>query len=238
MIFLLNINLQICSVNLPLVSIIVPVYNGEKYLSETLESILNQDYAEKEIIVVNDGSTDGSEEILQSYIEIKYLSQENKGVPVARNRGIEESTGEFIAFSDQDDVWKSSKLTDQVHFLLENPRCDYVISKRKIYLEPGVERPSWLKKELLDSENIDYSPSSLLARTSLFQKIGTFKIDFENASDVDWFFRAKDEGIQMGILQKVHYSKRIHQDNQSYRVKELHKEYLQLIKKSINRHRD
>ena len=74
--------------NLPLVSIIVPVYNGEKYLSETLESILNQDYAEKEIIVVNDGSTDGSEEILQSYIEIKYLSQENKGVPVARNRGI------------------------------------------------------------------------------------------------------------------------------------------------------
>ena len=133
MIFLLNINLQICSMNLPLVSIIVPVYNGEKYLSETLESILNQDYAEKEIIVVNDGSTDGSEEILQSYIEIKYLSQENKGVPVARNRGIEESTGEFIAFSDQDDVWKSSKLTDQVHFLLENPRCDYVISKRKIY---------------------------------------------------------------------------------------------------------
>lgn len=221
-----------------LASIIVPVFNGEKYIGETLKSILSQDYAEKEIIVINDGSTDRSEKIIQSFSEIKYIVQENSGVPEARNRGIRESRGEFIAFSDQDDIWRPNKLSDQVNYLLENPQTDYVISMRKTVLEEGVTPPAWLKKELLDSENIDHSPSSLLARKSVFEKVGFFNSELKNASDVDWFFRAKDEGSKKGVIQKVHYLKLIHQDNQSYRVKELHAEYMRLIKQSIKRHKE
>lgn len=71
-----------------------------------METILNQDYTSKEIIVVDDGSEDRSSEIIQSFSEIKYIYQENSGVPAARNRGIVEANGEFIAFSDQDDLWK------------------------------------------------------------------------------------------------------------------------------------
>ncbi len=222
----------------PLVSIIVPVYNGEKYIGDTLQSILSQNYLQKEIIVVNDGSTDSSEQIIRSFSGIKYFYQENSGVPVARNRGIRESVGEFIAFSDQDDVWKPNKLSDQVNYLLDNPEIEYVISMRKTVLEEGVTPPAWLKKELLDSENVDHSPSSLLARKSIFDKVGLFKPELKNASDVDWFFRARDAGLKKGIIQKVHYLKRIHQDNQSYRVKELHTEYLQLIKQSLKRHKE
>lgn len=222
----------------PLVSIIVPVYNGDSYISETLDSILGQNYAPIEIIVVNDGSTDQSGEIIQSYKNIKYFYQENIGVPFARNRGIIESNGEFIAFSDQDDIWEPGKLTYQVNYLLDKPLCEYVISKRKIFMEPGIEPPYWLKKELLDSENIDYSPSSLLARTSLFQKIGFFNTELKNASDVDWFFRAKNAGIQKGIIDKVLYLKRIHRDNQSNRVQALHKEYLQIIRQSIQNNKE
>lgn len=222
----------------PLVSVIVPVYNGEKYVAETLESIIAQNYTPKEIIVVNDGSTDGSEEIIHLYKEVKYIGQMNRGVPVARNRGILKSKGEFIAFSDQDDIWKPNKLTVQVNYLVENPFCDYVISKRKIYMEPGIKRPLWLKKELTESEDIDYSPSSLLARASLFEKIGLFDTELENASDVDWFFRAKNEGIEKGIIDEVLYLKRIHEDNQSNRVYALHREYLQLIHQSIHRRKE
>lgn len=222
----------------PLISIIVPVFNGEKYIGDTLESIMSQVYEKKEIIVVNDGSTDKSEKIIRSLPKIKYVCQKNAGVPVARNRGLEEAKGEFIAFSDQDDLWKPNKLTDQVNYLMEHPEVEYVISMRKTVLEEGVEPPGWLKKELLDSENIDHSPSSLLARKSVFKKVGIFNPDLENASDVDWFFRAKDAGIKKGVIQKVHYLKRIHQDNQSYRVKELHNEYLQLIKHSLKRHKE
>lgn len=222
----------------PLVSIIVPVYNGEKYLGDTLKAILFQDYGKKEVIIVNDGSTDKSEEIVRSFPEVKYIFQENSGVPVARNRGIKEAKGEFIAFSDQDDLWEPYKLTDQVNYLMEHPEMEYVISMRKTVLVEGVHSPRWLKKELINSEKIDHSPSSLLARKSVFQKVGIFKPDLENASDVDWFFRARDAGIQKGVIQKVHYIKRIHQENQSYRVKELHNEYLQLIKQSLIRHRE
>jgi glycosyltransferase involved in cell wall biosynthesis len=223
---------------LPLVSVIVPVHNGEKFIAKTLECILAQDYQEKEIIVVDDGSTDMSGEIIRSYKDVKYFFQENRGVPVARNYGVKHSKGELIAFSDQDDLWKSNKLSDQVNYLLENPECEYVLCKRKVFMEPGVQRPSWLKKEFLTSENIDYSPSSLLARASLFQKIGSFNSDFENASDVDWFFRAKNAAIQKGVVDKVLYLKRIHEDNQSNRVEALHKEYLQLIRQSIQRNKE
>jgi glycosyltransferase involved in cell wall biosynthesis len=221
-----------------LISIIVPVYNGEKYIAETLTSILSQDYTPIELIVVNDGSTDKSDEIIRSYKDVKYFCQENRGVPSARNFGIKQSNGEFIAFSDQDDLWNPGKLTDQVNYLVENPVCEYVVSKRKIYMEPGIQRPSWLKKELLDSEDVDYSPSSLLARASLFQKIGFFNADFENASDVDWFFKAKNAGIQKGIIDKVLYLKRVHEDNQSNRVQALHREYLQLIRQSIQSNKE
>jgi glycosyltransferase involved in cell wall biosynthesis len=218
-----------------LVSVIVPVFNGEKYIEETLEAILNQDYTSKEVIVVDDGSEDGSSEIIQTFSEVKYIYQENSGVPVARNRGLREAKGEFIAFSDQDDLWKKHKLSDQVNYLLDNPEAEYVICKRKVFLEPGLTPPSWLRKELLDSENVDYSPSSLVARASAFQEIGMFNTEVENASDVDWLFKAKDAGIGKGVIEKVLYLKRIHENNHSRRVKELHREYLTLIRQSIKK---
>lgn len=217
----------------PLVSIIVPVFNGEKYIEETLETILHQDYNSKEVIIVDDGSEDRSADIIKFFSEVKYIYQENSGVPKARNRGIREAKGEFIAFSDQDDLWKKHKISDQVKYLIDHPDAEYVICKRKIQLDPGLTPPLWLKKELLDSENIDHSPTSLVARSSLFQSLGGFDTDYENASDVDWFFKAKDAGIKKGVIEKVLYIKRIHEENQSNRVKELHKEYLQLIRESI-----
>lgn len=195
---------------------------------------MNQDYTSIEVIVVDDGSEDGSAEIIQSFSEVNCIFQENRGVPVARNRGIREANGEFIAFSDQDDLWKKHKLTEQVKYLLENPEAEYVICKSKFFLEPGLTPPSWFRKNLLDTENVDNSPSSLVARASVFQEIGMFDTELENASDVDWFFKAKDEGIGKGVLKKVLYLKRIHENNQSSRVKELHREYLELIRRSVN----
>lgn len=124
-------------------------------------------------------------------------------------------------------------MSDQVKYLLDYPEAEYVICKRKIRLEPGLTKPPWLRKELLDSENVDYSPSSLVARASAFQVIGMFDTELENASDVDWFFHAKDAGIGKGVIERVLYLKRIHEENQSRRVKELHKEYLKLIRESI-----
>ena len=88
----------------PLVSVVVPVYNGEAFLRETLDSVFAQDYDPIEVIVVDDGSTDGSARIAQSYSEVRYHWQENAGPAAARNRGIEVAQGEFVAFVDSDDI--------------------------------------------------------------------------------------------------------------------------------------
>jgi glycosyltransferase involved in cell wall biosynthesis len=116
-----------------LVSVIVPVYNGENYLSETLDSIFAQDYEPFEVIVIDDGSTDGSADIVQSYSNVRYIHQSNQGVPVARNTGLTAAQGEFIAFSDQDDLWKPNKLRVQTGYLLQYTEVQYVLCKTRLF---------------------------------------------------------------------------------------------------------
>ena len=105
----------------PLVSIIVPVYNGEQYIAFCIESLLAQSYPNKEIIIVDDGSSDSTAEIVKSYgSDVRYFSQANAGSAVARNTGIENAQGDYIAFNDGDDLWAPRRLEQQVKFLEEH----------------------------------------------------------------------------------------------------------------------
>lgn len=107
----------------PLVSIIVPLYNGEKHIEQCIESLLGQRYPNKEIIVVDDGSTDGSAAKVKAFGDkVRYLYQDNAGSAVARNTGIEHAKGEFIAFNDGDDIWAPNRLHEQVAFLQAHPQ--------------------------------------------------------------------------------------------------------------------
>ena len=99
----------------PLVSVIIPVYNREKFLAEAIDSVLAQTYRPIEIIVIDDGSTDKSGEIARSYAETKYIYQDNQGVSVARNIGVDAAQGEFLAFLDSDDMWLHNKLETQIN---------------------------------------------------------------------------------------------------------------------------
>ncbi|HDX9639351.1 TPA: glycosyltransferase family 2 protein [Bacillus mobilis] len=108
-----------------LVSVIVPLYNAEKYIEETMESILNQTYKNIEIVIVDDGSKDQSSSIVKNFKkkypeQIKYISQENQGVSVARNTGIENANGEYISFLDSDDLWHSTKIEKQIESMHKN----------------------------------------------------------------------------------------------------------------------
>ena len=100
-----------------LISVIVPVYNGEKFLGDALASIFAQDYRPIEVIVIDDGSTDRTRAIAQSYPEVQYSYQDKQGSAVARNTGIENSRGELIAFLDADDLWIYNKLFIQAAYI-------------------------------------------------------------------------------------------------------------------------
>lgn len=113
--------------DLPLVSVVIPVYNDEQYIAEAINSVLMQNYANLELIVIDDGSTDKTPDIILTFgNRVRFIRQKNAGSAVARNRGIQEATGKYIAFNDSDDLWAPNRLQQQVEFIENNPEYDAV----------------------------------------------------------------------------------------------------------------
>lgn len=122
----------------PLVSVIIPCFNSEKWIIETLDSVYGQTYSNIEIIIVDDGSTDNTRNLVNNYgKDIVYLHQENKGPSAARNFGIQNAKGQYVAFLDSDDIWESHKLLEQVSFLEKNRDVALVFSNVKVVDEKG-----------------------------------------------------------------------------------------------------
>jgi len=221
----------------PLVSVIVPVYNGGRYLRAALESVFAQTYRPIEVIVVDDGSTDDSGTIAQSFPEVRYIHQTNQGVAAARNNGIEAARGEFFAFLDQDDLWTTDKLRVQVDYFLNHPDVGYTLTQQKFFLEPGATVPAWFRKELFDSVHTGWVLGTMLVRRTAFEQIGNFATGYSAASDSDWFFRAKAAEIPMEILPELLLLKRIHEANDSGRAKDILSELRKVVKSSLDRQR-
>jgi glycosyltransferase involved in cell wall biosynthesis len=130
-----------------LVSVIVPAHNAEKFLAEALASILAQDYRPIEVIVVDDGSTDGTATIAQAYTDVRYVFQKKQGAAAARNAGLAICSGALIAFLDADDLWVPNKLSRQSAYLDEHPEAVCVSGKtflsRKRNVLPGLNQALW-----------------------------------------------------------------------------------------------
>jgi glycosyltransferase involved in cell wall biosynthesis len=222
----------------PLVSVIVPVHNGERFLAPALRSILNQDYRPLELIVIDDGSTDQTAQIAASFSKARYFHQSNQGVATGRNAGLAAAQGELIAFLDADDLWEPNKLSLQVGYHLNHPDIDYSFVNLINFLEPGIEKPWWLRDDQLQHGQADYSPVTMLARSSVFQRVGLFDTSFKVGEDTDWFSRAKDAGIKAGFLANVCVRRRIHGGNLSYEKPSIRLHVLaKILKSSIDRKR-
>ena len=118
--------------NKSLISVIIPTYNRETYLSQAIESVLAQTYQPLDIIIIDDGSSDSSDKIVQSYVpQVRYYYQPNAGIGSALKKGIELADGQYFAFLDSDDLWVSDKLSRQMTFLTENPGVDARVRHHK-----------------------------------------------------------------------------------------------------------
>ncbi len=221
---------------LPLVSVIIPVHNGGRFLGDSLRSVVRQEYPALEIIVVDDGSTDGSAQIAAAFAGVRGLSQPNQGPGAARNAGIEQARGEIIALLDQDDEWASGKLRTQVAALVADPGLDFSLSHTRTFLEPGMNRPSWLTEDQIRLTK-GFFPGSLVIRREAFARIGLFNPAYRYSSDSDWFFRARDAGLRFAYTEGAWLLRRIHSENQSYHVRQLQKELLEITCRSIRRKR-
>ena len=180
----------------PQVSVIIPTYNRGWILKEAIDSVLAQDYKDLELIVVDDGSTDNTFEILASYgNDIKVLFQENKGVSAARNRGITEASGQLIAFLDSDDLWLPRKLSTQIDFFNQMPDA-LICQTEEIWVRNGIrvnpkkrhKKPSGMIFEP-SLELCLVSPSAVMIRRSLFDRVGEFDITLPACEDYDLWLR-------------------------------------------------
>ena len=221
----------------PLVSVIIPVYNGARYLRAALESVFAQTYRDFEVIVVDDGSVDDSGVIAQSFPEVHYIHQANQGVAAARNHGLEAARGQYFAFLDQDDLWTPDKLRLQIEYLLGHPDVGYTLTQQKYFLDAGGTLPAWFRKELFDSVHTGWVLGTLVVRRTVFEEVGNFATGYSAANDSDWFFRAKAAGIPMAVVPELLLLKRIHEANDSARAKEILSELLKVVKTSLNRQR-
>ncbi len=217
----------------PLVSVILPVHNGARYVAEAIQSVLDQEYQPLECIVVDDGSTDASADIVARY-PVQYIRQVQRGPGAARNAGVQASRGALLAFLDQDDQWAPDKLSAQVDALRSNPGTGYVTTLQESRLEEGIGRPSWITEAQL-RDNSGLFPGMLLATRKTFEKVGPFREELRASSDADWFFRANDLAIPHVRIMKPLLIRRIHEGNQSRDVGTTHRELLRIARESIAR---
>ena len=199
----------------PLISCIVPVYNGERFLTEALESILEQTYQNLEVIVVDDGSTDGTESISRRYgKQIHYHFQSNSGAPAARDEGIRISNGELIAFLDADDLWHPEKLERQLARFQAKPELDLCFTHVKHFWVPEMkEEEKRFQNHRLSQPLPAYLTQAILVRRELFHTVGNFNTGLKFADAMDWFLRAIHKGAVMELLPEVLLYRRMHQKN-------------------------
>jgi glycosyltransferase involved in cell wall biosynthesis len=206
------------SMKLSLISCIVPVFNGERYLRETLDSILAQTYRPLEVIVVDDGSTDGTAAVAAGYGErVRRVWQANAGEVVARNRGLHEAGGEFIAFLDADDRWHPEKLSRQLARFNERPELDLCFTRFQNFWMPELaqEKKRHQGNPLYEPASA-YWISALLARRAAFEKFGNFVDDgSRQPQSMIWFLNAIEQGAVIDILPEVLLHRRLHRDNLS-----------------------
>jgi glycosyltransferase involved in cell wall biosynthesis len=219
----------------PLVSVITPVYNGERYLRAALESLFAQDYEAFEAIVVDDGSTDATPAIAQSF-PVRYFRQENNGAAAARNAGIAHARGELVAWLDADDIIVPNKLSLQATYLAGHSSVGCVLGRQEIMLE-GVEPPDWLERDRLYGDLDGIPLVSAMVRRSVLEQIGGFDSGFGFAEDRDLFIRMREHGVEIVVLPEIVVRRRFHGENTNFTRRPPKHPILRSLKGKLDRER-
>ncbi len=196
------------------VSCVIPVYNGERFLAESLQSVMAQSHPVDEIIVVDDGSTDGTREVAGRFGgRVTYVYQANAGPASARNRGIASASAEFIALLDADDLWRTDKTTIQLARFQAQPSLVACTARMENFWSTEVEHEL---AQLQDGRLTEIQPnlgSSFMARRSLFEKIGLLDATLKHRDIQELIVRATDSGLAIEALADVLVRRRIHDAN-------------------------
>jgi glycosyltransferase involved in cell wall biosynthesis len=223
--------------NEPRVSCIIPVFNGERYLAETLDSVFAQTHRVFEVIVADDGSTDRSAEIARSFAGVQCVPQANAGHAAARNLGLSIATGDFVAFVDADDLWHPEKLARQLARFDARPELGVAFTHLENFWSPDAD-PSQRPNGEAFRPIPGYTSVTMLARRDVFARVGPLDVTLKHGNDREWFCRAAEQSVVMEMMPDVLVRRRLHASNRSAAHGDTSRaEYLRILKASLDRRR-
>lgn len=226
------------AVEAELVSVIIKVFNGEKYIAESIVSVFEQTHSRLELIVVDDGSTDNTAREVNRFGDgLRYVYQKNMGIGHAMNTGIGLTSGRLIAFQDADDIWMPGKLEQQLSVFASDPEVDLVFGHVAQFISPDLATDEKQKRYLDAEAKPGYLSQTMLARRAAFDRVGLFDTGYQCGEFVDWYMRAQEAGLRIKMLEDVVLKRRIHSTNQGIVKKDARSDYARLLRTALDRRR-
>jgi glycosyltransferase involved in cell wall biosynthesis len=221
-----------------MVSVIIPVYNGERYLAEAIESVLAQTYQPIELIVIDDGSTDGSAQVVKRFSPpVQYFYQPNSGLGAARNSGAVFAQGDYFAFLDADDVWMEHKLALQMAIFQSNPEADIVFGHVEQFISPELNEEQKSTIDCPAGTMPGYIAGAMVIKRESFVQAGPFETNWQIGEFIQWYIKAEEQRLKSVMLSDVVSRRRLHTDNMTIRARNARTDYVRILKASLDRRR-
>ena len=221
-----------------LISVIIPVYNAERYLAEAIESVLAQTRPPAEIIIVDDGSTDESPRIARGFAKpVLYHAQSHAGAGAARNLGVALAKGEWLAFLDADDLWLPDKLASQMALLKSEPDLEMVFGGVEQFISPDLDETQCARLRIMITTGKGRHVGTMLIRRVAFEKAGHFSTALRVGEFIAWYAQAEEMGLKHGIVNEIVMRRRIHINNLMRRESHIGRDYARILKATLDRRR-
>lgn len=219
-----------------MISVIVPTYNSAQYLGEALTSIAAQTLPADEIIVVDDGSTDETQQVVRPF-DVTYIYQANAGAAAARNRGVAAAQGTILAFLDADDLWQPTKLAWQMAVLTKHPTVDMVFGYVEQFVAADLPDAIRGKLHCPPVPVPGYLPSTLVIRRPSWEQVGALATSWHIGEFINWYLLAQEKGLTSHMLPEVVARRRLHHANQGVLRRTARRDYLHILKAALDRRR-
>jgi glycosyltransferase involved in cell wall biosynthesis len=221
-----------------LISVIIPVYNGERYLAEAIESALCQSHNPLEVLIIDDGSTDSTAKIARGYApQVVYHYQQNAGTAAARNLGMKLARGSYFAHLDADDLWSEDKLSVQMREFAADPGLDVVFGHLRQFVSPELDRNCMQHISITVEIAPGYLPGAMLVKRDAALRVGQVDTKWKIGQDMDWYMRAREAGLKMAVLPDVVLLRRIHESNKGITQRDSIHQRVHILKQALDRRR-
>jgi len=221
-----------------LLSVLIPVWNGERYLAETIESVLQQQWQPIEIVVVDDGSEDGSAEVAAGFGDaVRCVRRPHRGLSAARNTALAAARGGFIAHLDADDLLPPGSIAVRMAAFTADPALEIVVGHQREFFSPDLAEADRSRLALPASAKPGHVAGTSIVRAECFRRLGGFDEQLRAFADLDWFIRAQETGARLRLLPDVVMHRRVHGRNMTLTHKEAAGDRMKVLKASLDRRR-